>query len=133
MGEKEVLMEVVEKTRKEMRDAQDAATKTPRPVDACPSHDALFALTKAQTNALDTLLMLKQEEMRENAAEDQPVVKGGLKATLTTALVANMKTAIITVGLVAGILGLAIIFTRQISEAAGFVDTTAQAAHGGSK
>ena len=52
----------------------------------------------------------------------------GIKLALGEALVANMKTAIITVGLVVALLGTFVIFTRQISEAAGFVDATAQAA-----
>jgi hypothetical protein len=136
MGEKGLLIEVAENARKDLKMAQTAADATPRPANACPAHDCQFALTKAQTHGIDVLLMLKLEEMRdsqeERDAEDVLPTKQKLGAMIATALVANMKTLIITVGLVVALLGSFIIFTRQIKEAAGFVTTSAQAANGGS-
>ena len=134
MGEKEALIEIVETAREDLKKAQDAADGTKRPDNACPAHDVQFALTKALTHGIDTLLMLKLEEMRDERAQAENVdvipTKAKFGAMVAAALVANMKTLIITAGLAVTILGLAVIFTRQISEAAGFVDTTAQAAHG---
>lgn len=131
MGDKNILMEMVEKTRREMRDAQDAAIRTPRPIDACPSHDALFALTRAQTNALDALLMLKQEEMAD-ALKSLPLAavepqKEPVKAALGRALAANMKTAIICFFVTITACWTAVVVTRQISEAGEFVGTTTTA------
>ena len=54
---------------------------------------------------------------------------GCLKAELANAFIANMKTAIITVGVVAAIVLVSIVWTRQIAEAGGFVKDAAQAAN----
>lgn len=54
---------------------------------------------------------------------------GSLKEELMCALIANTKTAIITIGVAATIVALAIVWTRQISEAGGFVRDAAHAAN----
>jgi hypothetical protein len=54
---------------------------------------------------------------------------GCLKAELMSALIANMKTAIITVGVVAALVLVSIVWTRQIAEAGGFVKDAATAAN----
>lgn len=67
MGETQVLIEVVERAREALSKAQDAADNTKRPDNACQAHDCQFALSKALTNGIDTLLMLKLEEMHGGA------------------------------------------------------------------
>lgn len=80
----------------------------------CPNSKAIAVLTAAAP-----------EKKEISAEEKEPF---NFKRAALQALLANMKTAIITVGLVVALLGTCVIFTRQISEAAGFVDSTAQAA-----
>ena len=64
MGNTQALIEVVKTAREELTDAQKAADSTKRPDNACAAHDCQFALSKALTHGIDTLLMLKLEEMR---------------------------------------------------------------------
>ena len=64
MGNTQALIEVVKTAREELTDAQKAADNTRRPDNACAAHDCQFALSKALTHGIDTLLMLKLEEMR---------------------------------------------------------------------
>lgn len=66
-------------------------------------------------------------------AETAPAEKLTFKQMMLEALAANMKTFIITVGIVVTLLGLSIVFTRQIAETTGLIQTTGQIAHGGSK
>lgn len=132
MGEREVLVDIVEKARANLQKAQDSADTTKRPENACIAHDCQFALTKALTHGIDTLLMLKLEEMRD--AEEEPDVlptRERFGAMLAAALVQNMRTLIVVAGAVVTLLGLSVIFTRQISDAAGLVQTSAQAVNGG--
>lgn len=75
------------------------------------------------------------ELVKKDAVEKEtaPAEKLTFKQTMLEALAENMKTAIITAGIVVTLLGLSIIFTRQIAETTGLIQTTGQIAHGGSK
>lgn len=64
MGDAETVMEIINKARHELQKAQDSADKTPRPPNACAAHDSQFALTKALTGAMDTLLMIAQQNIK---------------------------------------------------------------------
>lgn len=138
MGEKEQLINLIGKAREQLAKAQDKAQNTERPANACPAHDSMFSLTQAITGGLDTLLMLRQEDIREEA--EQLAVKSevpqaltvtapqGLWNQLSSALIADMRTVVITVGVVVALLGLATIYTRQIDKASDFIDRTAETA-----
>ena len=62
----EMMQEIVTKARHELQTAQEVADNTPRPANACPAHDSQFALTKALTGGVDTLLMISQQGMRNS-------------------------------------------------------------------
>lgn len=64
MSDTQILIEVVEKAREDLTRAQTIADNTKRPENACAAHDCQFALAKALSHGIDTLLMLKLEEMR---------------------------------------------------------------------
>lgn len=64
MGDSETVMEIIDKARHELQKAQDTADRTPRPPNACSAHDAQFALTKALTGAMDTLLMIAASNIK---------------------------------------------------------------------
>jgi len=66
MGDKQILLGLVVRARDALKKAQTDADNTPRPQDACPAHDSQFALTKALSGALDTLLLVKEEELRDS-------------------------------------------------------------------
>lgn len=68
MGDSETVMEIIEKARHELQKAQDTADRTPRPPNACSAHDAQFALTKALTGAMDTLLMIAASNLKGNGS-----------------------------------------------------------------
>lgn len=72
MGEKELLLNIIDKAREALDAAQNTAAGTPRPANACPAHDAQFALSQALCSGLSTLLMIKREEMKDSldAGED---------------------------------------------------------------
>jgi len=88
MGNTQALIEVVKTAREELTDAQKVADNTKRPDNACAAHDCQFALSKALTHGIDTLLMLKLEEMRSGggqSANDSPFrVSGGLQSIVAT-------------------------------------------------
>lgn len=81
MGDAETVMEVIHKARQELQKAQDAADRTPRPPNACTAHDAQFALTKALTGAMDTLLMIAASNIK-GAVSNAP--DGKMAAILAT-------------------------------------------------
>lgn len=64
MGDSETVIEIIDKARHELQKAQDTADRTPRPPNACSAHDAQFALTKALTGAMDTLLMIAASNIK---------------------------------------------------------------------
>ena len=64
MGNEEMILDVITRAREALHGAQSDADKTPRPANACPAHDSQFALTKAQTQAMDTLLLMAQQNMK---------------------------------------------------------------------
>lgn len=66
MGDKQILLGLVVRAREALKKAQTDADNTPRPQDACPAHDSQFALTKSLSGALDTLLLVKEEELRDS-------------------------------------------------------------------
>ena len=84
--------------------------------ESCPNSKAL------------SVLMSERVAKPAACAPDAPQ---NVKAMLLTALAQNMRAAIITLGVVVVILGLAITFTRQIPETAGAVTTTTQALRDG--
>ena len=65
MSNEEMIFKVVEKALEDLEAAQRAADNTPRPVNACPAHDSQFALTKAISGALGTLLMMAQQALKD--------------------------------------------------------------------
>jgi len=69
MGDAETVMGIISKARNELQKAQDAADKTPRPHNACGAHDGQYALTKALTGAMDTLLMIAQQKIKGGCAD----------------------------------------------------------------
>jgi hypothetical protein len=73
MGNEEALLQVIERSRHELQKAQDAADANPRPANVCTAHDSQFALTKAGTNAMDTMLMIAQQIIRGGFSEHAPV------------------------------------------------------------
>ena len=77
MGDAETVLEVIGKARHELQKAQDVADNTPRPPNACGAHDSQFALTKALTGGVDTLLMIAGENRRER---EQGIPSAGKKA-----------------------------------------------------
>ena len=63
MGDAETIHEMITKARGELKKAQDTADFTPRPANACTAHDSQFALTRANSGALDTLLIMAQQDV----------------------------------------------------------------------
>lgn len=61
----EMMFKVVEKALEDLQEAQREADRTPRPANACPAHDSQFALTKAISGALGTLLMMAQQALKD--------------------------------------------------------------------
>lgn len=64
MSNEDMILDVITRAREALQEAQETADKTPRPVNACPAHDSQFALTKAQSQAMDTLLLMAQQAMK---------------------------------------------------------------------
>lgn len=69
MSNEEMIFKVVEKALEDLESAQRAADNTPRPVNACPAHDSQFALTKAISGALGTLLMMAQQALKDGVPQ----------------------------------------------------------------
>jgi hypothetical protein len=88
MGNTQALIEVVKTAREELTNAQKVADNTKRPDNVCQAHDCQFALTKALTHGIDTLLMLKLEEMRVETGSSANVspfrVSGGSASFVAT-------------------------------------------------
>lgn len=82
MGDSETVMEIIDKARHELQKAQDTADRTPRPPNACSAHDAQFALTKALTGAMDTLLMIAASNIKGAVSNAPDGKMGVLVATL---------------------------------------------------
>lgn len=81
MGDAETVMEIINKARHELQKAQDAADNTPRPANACAAHDSQYALTKALTGAMDVLLMIAQQNIKDDG-RDAPEGKIGVLIAL---------------------------------------------------
>jgi len=64
MSNEEMILDVITRARVALQEAQEKADDTPRPQNACPAHDSQFALTKAQSQAMDTLLLMAQQAMK---------------------------------------------------------------------
>lgn len=88
MSDTQILIEVVERAREDLTRAQSIADNTKRPDNACAAHDCQFALSKALTHGIDTLLMLKLEEMRGDNGSSANVspfrVSGGAASFVAT-------------------------------------------------
>jgi len=130
MGEKEQLIKIIGQAMEELTRAQDKAQNTPRPANACPAHDSLNSLIQTITKGIYTLLMLRQEDIKEEAEleakkTEVPQAPQGLMNQLYKALIADMRTVIITLGIVITLLGLATIYTHQIDKASTFIQSTA--------
>jgi hypothetical protein len=74
MSKDEMIHDIITRARVALQDAQEKADDTPRPVNACPAHDSQFALTKAISGALDTILLMAQQ----NIAQPQEAPQGKL-------------------------------------------------------
>lgn len=72
MGEKKLLLKMIDKTCDALEAAQKTAAETPRPANACPAHDAQFALGQALCAGVSTLLEIKREEMNDAINRDIP-------------------------------------------------------------
>ena len=81
MSEKAMLIEVVSKARESLAVAKRNVDATPKPQNACSAHDGHFAMNQANAGALDTLLMIKQEELKDEtksaAAPSTPLTLWG--------------------------------------------------------
>lgn len=64
-----MILEVVHKSREAIQHAQEQAEITPRPANACPAHDVQFALTKALTGGMDTVLMLLTDVIKNGSGQ----------------------------------------------------------------
>jgi len=73
MSKDEMIHDIITRARIALQDAQDKADDTPRPENVCHAHDSLFALTKAITGALDTILLMAQQ----NITSPQPEAPQG--------------------------------------------------------
>jgi hypothetical protein len=63
MSQDQMIHDIITRARIALQKAQVDADDTPRPVDACPAHDSQFSLTKAISGALDTLLLMAQQNI----------------------------------------------------------------------
>jgi hypothetical protein len=77
MGDAETIVKIINKARHELQKAQDAADNTPRPPNACAAHDSQFALTRALTGAMDTLLMIAEQDI-DGVSSDAPEGRMGV-------------------------------------------------------
>lgn len=73
MGDKEVLMQTIQKSCDKIEAAQDAAAKTERPKNACLAHDAQFSLSQALCDGVFTLLKIKLDDMKKPEVADKDV------------------------------------------------------------
>jgi len=129
MSNNEALIDIINKSRTALKTATDSAASTQKPVEACQSHQGMFALSVALSNGLDTLLMLRAMDYADethDVEKQDPVTKDSLWNLFAKAIIQDMRTAIITIGVVITILGCAVTYTRQISQASGFVQSTAE-------
>lgn len=65
MSEKEQLLKMIDETCEALKDARREAKATIRPANACPAHDAQFALGQSLCSGVSALLEIKRDEMRE--------------------------------------------------------------------
>ena len=69
MGHDEMLIGFVERAREGLATAKKNVEATPKPANACAAHDGFFALNQASANALDALLRIQEETLREPTAQ----------------------------------------------------------------
>lgn len=69
MGHDEMLIGFVERAREGLAAAKKNVEATPKPANACAAHDGFFALNQASANALDALLRIQEETLREPIAQ----------------------------------------------------------------
>jgi hypothetical protein len=82
MSQDQMIHDIITRARIALQKAQVDADDTPRPVDACPAHDSQFALTKAISGALDTLLLMAQQNINDAPSEVPDGKLGAILATL---------------------------------------------------
>ncbi len=70
MSDSETLKGFIDDAAKELTKARDALDAVPRPKEPCGAHDAIFALTKAQTNGILALLRVQSDRI----ADPLPVI-----------------------------------------------------------
>lgn len=69
MSDTQTLKRFIDGAAGELKRARDNLEQTPRPSDVCHAHDALFAVSKAQTNGI--LALLEVESSRLGSSEAQ--------------------------------------------------------------
>lgn len=82
----------------------------------------------ANSKAIEVLMASLSAKPSPPSAPESPQ---NVWTMLATSVAQNMRVIVIVAGISVAILGVSIVFTRQITEAAGFVTTAAQAANGG--
>lgn len=81
MSQTRALKRIIDDAASNLSEAGNTLENTPRPNDVCRAHDALFAVSKAQTNGILALLRVESSrlESEANSSDDdtqQAQVKG---------------------------------------------------------
>ena len=63
------LAELIERSRKDLQKAKNDAEDAPRPKTACSAHDVQFALSQAQARAMDTILVVLLQLVRDGTGK----------------------------------------------------------------
>lgn len=98
MGHDEMLIGFVERAREGLATAKKNVEATPKPANACAAHDGFFALNQASANALDALLRIQEETLREPTTQ-QPTAP----LTLWGFICVNAKAVIWAAALVVSV------------------------------
>ena len=69
MGNEETLADVIKRSRDELHDAKKLAENTPRANNVCASHDPLFGLVRALCTAVDTMLLVQAQMVRDGTGK----------------------------------------------------------------
>lgn len=67
MCDKRTVEKMIKGATKDLEDAKDRMNRTPRPASPCSAHDALFDLTRAQTDGILALLAVAEARCEEVA------------------------------------------------------------------
>ena len=72
MGHDEMLIGFVERAREGLAVAKRNVDNTPKPANACAAHDGFFALNQASAGALDALLRIQEETLKDTTVQPAP-------------------------------------------------------------